>query len=99
MVTAKWQNEILAKSNRTLIVDRKHYFPAEDVNMAYLRKSSHHTVCSWKGRASYYNIVVDNKVNQNAAWYYDEPTEKSTHFKSYIAFSFIHGIEVIEDEH
>ena len=38
-----------------------------------LRDSATHTVCGWKGTASYYDVVVDGQTNKDAAWYYPEP--------------------------
>ena len=97
MVKAVWNGKVIAQSNNTVIVDRKHYFPADDVNTEYLSNSSTHTVCSWKGEASYYTVVVDGKENKDAAWYYPFPEEKAKHIKSRVAFSFVHGIDVIEE--
>lgn len=97
MVKAIWKGKVLAESNNTVIVDRKHYFPIEDVNKEYLEDSDTHTVCSWKGEASYYTLNVDGNKNKDAAWYYPTPKEKAMHIKSLIAFSYVHGVDVIVD--
>ncbi|NCU91870.1 MAG: DUF427 domain-containing protein, partial [Synechococcaceae bacterium WB7_1B_046] len=44
------------------------------------------TECGWKGTASYYNIVVDGKVNENAAWFYANPKEAAKQIKGRVAF-------------
>ncbi|HBH48842.1 MAG TPA: hypothetical protein DDX98_09385, partial [Bacteroidales bacterium] len=69
MVKAIWKGQVLAESNKTVIVDRKHYFPIEDVKKEFLENSQTHTVCSWKGEASYYTVVVEGEKNKDAAWY------------------------------
>lgn len=97
MVKAIWNGKIIAESNNTVIVDRKHYFPAEDVNNEFLEDSKTHTVCSWKGEASYYTLSVDGKKNVDAAWYYPYPEEKAKQIKSKIAFSYVHGVNVVEE--
>ena len=97
MVKAIWNGKTIAESNNTVIVDRKHYFPIEDVNTENLIESEKHTVCSWKGEASYYTIVVDGKQNIDAAWHYPNPEDKAKHIKSRIAFSFVNGIDIIEE--
>ena len=51
------------------------YFPENAVKKEYLQPSEHHTTCPWKGLASYYDVVVDGKVNKNAAWYYPTPSD------------------------
>ena len=45
-----------------------------------------HSTCSWKGTASYYDVVVDGEINKNAAWYYPDPKAKAENIKGYIAF-------------
>ncbi len=44
------------------------------------------TTCVWKGLASYYNVEVDGKKMENAAWYYPSPSEKAKQIKDFIAF-------------
>ncbi|MGD9001322.1 MAG: DUF427 domain-containing protein, partial [Anaerolineae bacterium] len=56
------------------------------INYEYLRDSDHNTTCFWKGRASYYDVVVDGGVNQNAAWTYPQPKEAAERIKGYVAF-------------
>ena len=77
---------MLAESNRTIEIEGNQYFPPEAVRREYLDPSSDHTVCPWKGTASYYNVVVDNKRNANAAWFYPDPKRAARQIKDYIAF-------------
>ena len=55
------------------VVEEQSVFPADSVKREFLRESDTHTVCGWKGTASYYDVVVDGKVNKDAAWYYPDP--------------------------
>ena len=64
---AIWQNVTLAESNATTVVEGNHYFPPDSINKKYFKDSNSNTTCPWKGLASYYNIVVDDKVNQDAS--------------------------------
>lgn len=86
MAKATWNGVILAESDQTKVVEGNHYFPPDAINRAYFRESNHHTVCSWKGTASYYDIAVDGQTNQNAAWYYPEPSPAAKNITGYIAF-------------
>ena len=97
MIKAVWNGIVLAESNNTVIVDRKHYFPEEDVKKEYLQSSETHTVCEWKGEASYYTVIVDGEKNKDAAWFYPNPEEKAKHIQSKVAFSYVHGIDVVEE--
>jgi len=54
--------------------------------------SDKHTVCHWKGVASYYDVVVGGQVNKDAAWYYPETEEAAQNIRGYIAFW--HGVRV-----
>lgn len=83
---AIWHNEVLAETENTIVVEGNHYFPAESVNREFFRRSNTHTTCPWKGEASYYDIVVDDAVNHDAAWYYPEPKTAAEQIKDYVAF-------------
>jgi uncharacterized protein (DUF427 family) len=83
---AIWNGKVLAESDRTVVVEGNHYFPAASVNRTYFQESPTHTTCPWKGEASYYTVVVDGQSNKDAAWYYPEPKEAAQQIKDYVAF-------------
>jgi len=83
---AIWNNEVIAESDETIIVDTFYYFPPDSVNKEYLEKSSKQTTCYWKGQESYYTINVGGKINEDAAWCYPEAKEKAKNIENYIAF-------------
>ncbi|HWF16180.1 MAG TPA: DUF427 domain-containing protein [Acidimicrobiales bacterium] len=91
-VRAMWNNEVLAESDRTILVEGNQYFPVEDVTTERFEKSDSSTYCPWKGDASYYNIVVDGRRNDDAAWYYPVPFDAAEDIKGYVAFW--KGVEV-----
>ena len=51
-----------------------------------LRPSDHHTVCGWKGTASYYTIAIGDAENRDAAWYYPEPKDAAKEIAGRVAF-------------
>lgn len=83
---AVWHNYVLAESDKTIEVEGNTYFPPESIRDEYLRKSYITTSCPWKGQASYYDIVVEEDVNREAAWYYAEPKKEARSIKGYVAF-------------
>ena len=91
---ALWKDTVLAESDDTIVVERNHYFPPESIKNEYFRESKTHTVCSWKGIASYYNIAVNGETNKDAAWYYPEPKEAAKEIKNYVAFW--RGVKVVK---
>jgi uncharacterized protein (DUF427 family) len=87
-----WNGKVIAESTNTVVVEGNHYFPLEDVRSEYLKDSSYTSVCSWKGTASYYSLVVDGVENPDAAWYYPEPTPAAEQVRDRVAFW--RGVEV-----
>ena len=83
---AVWNGAVLAESDRTVVVEGNHYFPPDAVKREYLRSSATHTVCGWKGTASYYTVEVDGKQNPDAAWFYPDPKSAAAEIAGYIAF-------------
>lgn len=86
MAKAVWNGAVLAESDRCEIMENNHYFPPDAIHRDYFEESDTHTVCPWKGTASYYDIVVHGERNQDAAWYYPEPKPAAHHIAGYIAF-------------
>ena len=73
MVRANWNGEVLAESDQTIVVEGNHYFPPKSISEEFFSDSDSHTICGWKGVASYYDVQVNGKTNNNAAWYYPSP--------------------------
>ena len=94
MPKATWKGAVLAESDQTEIVEGNHYFPPDAIKREHFRESSHTSICSWKGTAHYYDVVVDGDVNPNAAWYYPDPKPEAKNIAGRIAFW--KGVEVGE---
>lgn len=88
---ATFAGETIAESDQTIVIEGNHYFPIESVGKEFLRPSSLVTRCPWKGEAHYYDVVVGDKIDAGAAWYYPTPNEGSVervgqNFGNYVAF-------------
>ena len=92
MAKAMWNGKVVAESDKTEVVEGNQYFPLDSVRKEYLQPSDKESACPWKGTASYYNVVVDGNVNENAAWYYPNPKDAAKQIKDYVAFW--NGVEV-----
>ena len=94
MPTASWNGSTLAeaKNDEVELVEGNVYFPPDKIDRTCLRESQTHTVCGWKGTANYYDVVVDGKINKDAAWYYPDTKDAAKHVKGYVAFW--KGVEV-----
>lgn len=88
MPRALWNGALIAEadSDEVQIVEGNVYFPPGAVDRTYLRESATHTVCDWKGTASYYDIVVHGDVNRDAAWTYPSPKREAENIAGYVAF-------------
>lgn len=86
MARATWNGTLIAESDKFEIVEGNVYFPPESVRAELLRPSDTHTECYWKGTASYYDVVVGEQVNRDAAWYYPETLDAAKNVEGYVAF-------------
>jgi uncharacterized protein (DUF427 family) len=86
MVRAIWNDAVIAQSDATIVIEGNHYFPSESVNAVHLRPCDTTTECGWKGTARYYDVVVGEKVNPGAAWYYSDPKPAAAEIRGRIAF-------------
>jgi len=93
MMKAIWEDTVLAESNACISIEGNQYFPADSIKMEFFEPSTHTTVCSWKGTANYYDVVVQGKRNASAAWYYAEPSKAAAEIKGY--FGFWKGVKVV----
>lgn len=86
MKRAEWKGAVLAQSADIVTVEGNAYFPASSLQRQHFRPSQTHTVCGWKGTASYYDVVVGDAVNADAAWYYPEPKDAAKQIAGRVAF-------------
>ncbi len=89
---AIWNNQVIADSNETIVIENNHYFPESSVKKEFFKPSATHSTCPWKGEASYYSIAVNGKENKDAAWYYPQPKDEAKEIKNSVAFW--KGVEV-----
>ncbi len=86
MAKATWEGTVLAESNQTIEVEGNQYFPPKSIRSEFFHPTDHHTLCIWKGTASYYDLEVNGKRNPGAAWFYPEPKSAASQIKNYVAF-------------
>ncbi|MEM7025353.1 MAG: DUF427 domain-containing protein [Pseudomonadota bacterium] len=90
-IRAVFNGTVVADSERALVMHETGYapipyFPRADVRMDLLQPTEHHTHCPFKGDASYWDMVVDGKRAENAAWSYEDPFEEAEIVRDHIAF-------------
>ncbi|OBH93718.1 DUF427 domain-containing protein [Mycobacterium sp. E2733] len=86
-----WSGEVLiAESDGCLVVtetdhDDRLYFPEADVRWELFAPSEHTTVCPFKGRASYWDLVGAGLV-ENAVWSYRAPLPEVAALAGFVSF-------------
>ena len=88
-------DQVIAESDQTQVVEGNHYFPPSAVKKEYLKETNTHTTCPWKGEASYYTIAVDGEELKDTAWYYPQPKDAAQNIKDHVAF-YPNKVKVVE---
>lgn len=98
---ALWNDTVIAEADKDELIriEGNWYFPPHALHTKFFQNNEHHTTCFWKGEASYYTLVIHEKVNESAAWYYPKPLpgaikQVKQDFTNYVAFW--RGVEVRE---
>jgi uncharacterized protein (DUF427 family) len=86
MTRAVWNGAVLAEAGHTVLLEGNHYFPPDSLNQEFFTGSRSMSLCPWKGVARYRTVVVDGRVNRNAAWYYPRPLPPARRIKDHVAF-------------
>ena len=92
---AIWKDVVIAESDATVIVEGNHYFPPAAIRAEHFQPSDTHTVCPWKGTASYYDVVVNGEVNNSLPNANEmSPTREATNSSSGDPSSFASSLSV-----
>ncbi len=86
MIRAIFAGTTVAETDHTVMVEGNHYFPPDAVRGEYLTKTRSHSLCPWKGIASYYTVTVDGAEFPNGAWTYPHPSPLARRIKNHVAF-------------
>lgn len=92
MTKATVDGVIIAESSDTVRIEGNYYFPPNSVNMKYFSEPTDlHTLCHWKGQASYRDVTVNSQTLKNVAWFYADPDQSAKDlvgidFANYVAF-------------
>lgn len=63
-----------------------YYVPTEDIRLEHLEPSDGGSYCEWKGMASYYDVVTEERKESRAAWFYPDPADPFAGLEDYVAF-------------
>ena len=105
-VVVSFKTFVLAESTKTIrILETSSppvfYIPKKDIDLTKLKKGKGSSLCEWKGRASYYNIIIEEYMIMNCGWKYENPFNGYEKIRDYIAFypsmldCFVNGEKVL----
>ncbi|MFY1626865.1 DUF427 domain-containing protein [Micromonospora sp. WMMD723] len=86
MPKAVWNDQVVAESDDTVLVEGNHYFPRSTLRDDLITESATHTVCPWKGTASYYSLTDGDRTSPDAVWYYPDPKPEAEQVRDRVAF-------------
>lgn len=86
MPKATWNNATIADDVAFEEVEGNVYFAPSALRREHLRPSATTTQCGWKGTATYYDVVVGDEVNKDAAWTYVDPKPAAENIRGRVAF-------------
>ena len=87
-----WSGDLLlAESDSCLVLqETKHvdrlYFPLDDVHLDLFTESDKHTICPFKGEASYWSLTASDPPEDMVVWTYPEPFDEVAGIKGHVAF-------------
>ena len=90
---------MLAETSAPLLLSEtglpnRFYIPAQDVRQDLLEPSDTHTVCPYKGTASYWSVRAGDHELTDAVWTYPQAGGDSAPVSGYL--SFLHDDLVVE---
>ena len=90
-VVVSANGQVLAESDRPVVLREtglreRYYVPKDDVRMELFEPTDHHTMCPWKGQASYWSASVGDEVLENVAWSYEDPISDAEPIHGMLAF-------------
>lgn len=62
------------------------YIPREDADMTLLARTSHTSICPYKGSANYFSVEAGGTTAENAIWTYEHPYPAVQEISGHLAF-------------
>jgi uncharacterized protein (DUF427 family) len=90
-VEVRLGGRLLADTDRAMKLDEtglpsRYYLPPDDVQMDLLRPTTFHTICPFKGEASYWSLDIDGETYDGIVWSYEAPTPQATEVRGMLSF-------------
>lgn len=92
-VRAVVDGETVAESKRPMLMiesgyEIDYYFPQADLDMSRLQSSGEKKTSGYKGTQVFYNLVLEDRIIENAAWIYPDTPQNRPDLSAYVAFDW-----------
>lgn len=105
LVTVKAGETVIAKTSSAIRVletasPPTFYISPKDVTKEYLEKAPGSSFCEWKGKATYWNVIINGWEIPKAAWSYNNPSSQFEPIDGWYSFypalvnCFVDGVKV-----
>lgn len=81
-VAESWRPRLLFETK----LPTRYYLPSEDVRMDLLTPTQTHTLCAYKGEASYWSVTAGGEVYEDVAWSYPDPLPDNPRIQDLVCF-------------
>ncbi len=84
-------NKTIAQSQEVVrVLETSHppnyYIPKADIEMHYLKKNPHKTICEFKGIATYWDVDMEGYKRSLVGWSYEQPNKDYEEITGYLSF-------------
>ncbi len=77
---------VLAETDRVVSLEGNSYFPPDSINWEHLVETDVTSRCFWKGKASYFDTVIDGHTHESVGWTYHTPSRAASDIAEHVAF-------------
>ena len=82
--------KVADSTNATVLLETgappRYYLPRSDVRFDLFEPSSTHTMCPYKGEASYFSVEVNGNLYEDIVWTYPSPITASEEIAELVSF-------------
>jgi uncharacterized protein (DUF427 family) len=81
----------VAESDRAVVLEEtglppRYYLPRDDVRFELLQPTSRASTCPYKGQASYWSVMIGDRVLENVVWAYEDPIPEAEGIRGLLSF-------------
>ncbi len=91
LVRVEFAGQVIAETRCAIrVLETSHppvfYIPAKDIHQEFVVRSTRSSFCEFKGRAGYFDLVVEGRRSKDAGWYYPAPSPAFAVIRDHYAF-------------